>query len=234
MIRHRATGRIRWALFSSLALIVWTGVGSASAHSPQDYARPGPYFSLGINLGSANYAWMKQLDQAAAEAARVILSNPGFAGTVPTGYSPTSFLGVGFSGGYRLAPRWALDFSIDWARSDLWADVVIATGAQRIGTRLKVGGIETGFASVNARFYALTGRLQPFALAGVGAMMATPVDLAGNKRHAYGFSSKLGAGFDFYVTRHFAATGLVSYDFATGDTEQSDLFLFNAYLTWRY
>ncbi|MCH2184993.1 porin family protein, partial [Myxococcota bacterium] len=217
-----------------LTLIIVMGTGQADAQGPRDYARTGPFLSLGLNLGSANYAWMKQLDQAAAEAARTTLSNPGFVGTVRTGYSPTTFLGVGFSGGYRLAPRWALDFSLDWARSDLWADVVVATDSQRVGTRRKVGGIETGIASVNARFYALTGRLQPFALAGVGAMMATPVDLSGNKRHAYGFSSKLGAGFDFYVTRHFAATGLVSYDFATGDTERSDLFLFNVYLTWRY
>ena len=234
MIRDRAAGRRSWATTAALTLLILIAASQADAGSPKDYARSGPYLSLGLNIGSANYAWMKQLDQAAAEAASATLANPSFVGTVPTGYSPTTFLGAGFSGGYRFAPRWALDFSIDWARSDLWADVVIATETQRIRTRLKVEGLETGFASVNARFYILTGRLQPFALAGVGAVMATPIDLAGNKKNVYGFSSKLGGGFDYYVTRHFAVTGLVSYDFATGDTGESDLFLFNAYLTWRY
>lgn len=234
MIRPQPVRANGWTVWASLAGLLLAAFPISSQAEPNDYARSGPYFSLGLNLGTGNYSWLDRLDEEAGAAALGLLANPSLNATVATGYSATSFLGAGLSLGYRLTHHWSIDFGLDWSRSDLWADVVISTENRRLGTRSKVQGIETGLAMINARFYPLTGRLQPFALAGVGAMMATPVDLAGEKRHVYGFSGQLGAGFDFYVTRRFAVTGTTRYAFATNDTEGSNLFLFNAYLTWRY
>ena len=227
----RVNGWRVWASLMGLLLATWP---ISSWAEPIDYARSGPYIGVGLNLGTGNYSWLNRLDQEAGIAASAVLANPSLNATVATGYSATSFLGAGLTLGYRLTRHWSVDFGLDWSRSDLWADIVISTENQRLGTRSKVQGLETGLAMINARFYALTGRLQPFALAGVGAMMATPVDLAGNKRHEYGFSGQLGAGFDFYITRRFAVTGTTRYAFATNDTQGSNIFLFNAYLTWRY
>jgi len=85
---------------------------------------------------------------------------------------------------------------------------------------------------VGGRLYAATGRLQPFALAGIGALMATPVG-PDAVEEAYGFASRFGLGLDFYVTRSYAVSATLSYVLATGDTRGSDWIGFRTSVVWR-
>lgn len=202
-----------------------------NARAARDYARKGLYAQLGLSLGSQSYGWLAALDAETAAAGAAALAMPGL-GAVDVGYSSTSFLGFDIGLGYRLARRFAVDASFEWASAGLWADVVERTATQRIRSQRPRGDLETWITTVNGRFYLTTGRLQPFALAGIGAMKATPVNAAG-RRDAYGFASRFGGGLDFYLTRHAAATAVVSYVLATGDTGNSDLLSFRASLTWR-
>lgn len=219
----------RAAACMSIGLALWCPHPATAEQL--DYARTGPYVQLGLTLGVPSYGWLDSLDDATAASGAAALAVPGNT-PVDVGVSSTTLLGFEIGAGWRLTRRFAIDASYEWAGSELWADVVVGPpGAQRRDKQLR-GEIETWLALVNGRFYLTTGRIQPFVTGGIGAMKATPIDASG-RRDAHGFTSRLGGGLDFYITRRLAATAVVDYAFATGDTGRSNLFGFRASLTWR-
>ena len=88
------------------------------------------------------------------------------------------FEGFGASGhfGYRFHPRWAAELQVDWTRFE--SEVLTPSPATN-GVNL----------SLNAKFYLLTGRFQPYALFGLGGWQ-----LQADEEFLY----RAGFGFDMY------------------------------------
>lgn len=112
--------------------------------------------------------------------------------------------------GYRFHPNIAIE----------------AEGERVIGFDLKgtKADVETWVATINGKFFALTGQVQPFLLVGVGAMVAT-ADFNTN-----GFSNntetdvvgRIGGGVDAYVTENWLVNFEVSYVSPRGDVDDVD------------
>lgn len=214
--------------------VLWVALpaGADTPHVPADYARPGAYVRLGVTLGVERYGWLESLDAEAAVQSAPLLAAPG-AGPVVTGYSATTALGLDVGAGYRLTSRLAVDASFEWTSADLYVDVAERTsGARLIRSQLRRADLDTWITTLNGRVYLATGRMQPFVVAGVGAMKASPIE-DGVQRDAYGFASRFGLGLDFYVTRRVAASAALTYVLATGDTRGSDWVGFGTSITWR-
>lgn len=77
---------------------------------------------------------------------------------------------------------------------------------------------------MNVKLYALTGRVQPYALIAPGVMHldAGRSRLMGISRDDNGFAPRGGLGFDVYATQNIAATLEASYVFTTFDIEDKD------------
>jgi opacity protein-like surface antigen len=206
--------------------------GAETAPVPADHARAGAYVRLGVTLGVERYGWLEALDAEAAVQSAPLLATPG-AGAVVTGYSTTTALGFELGAGYRLTRRLAVDASFEWAGSDLYVNVAERTsGARLLRSQLRRAELDTWISTLNGRVYLTTGRIQPFVVAGVGAMKATPIE-DGVQREAHGFASRFGLGLDFWVTRRVAASAVLTYVLATGDTRGSDSIGFGTSITWR-
>ncbi|WP_447969573.1 outer membrane beta-barrel protein [Nitrospira sp. M1] len=112
---------------------------------------------------------------------------------------PLSFddvAGFNLRAGYRLHPHIAIE----------------AQGERTTGFGVKQfkGDIETWTATLNSKFFALTGRVQPYGLLGVGAMNATTdgflvfADSNGRpSRNETDVVFRYGGGVDFYLTENW-------------------------------
>jgi opacity protein-like surface antigen len=123
---------------------------------------------------------------------------------------PGSFdTGVGFDawGGYRFHPNFAGELELEYVDR-------VNNGALALDTNLLTF---TG----NLKAYLATGRVQPFALVGIGA---TRVGLAagGGSASESAFGARFGGGLDFYVTEQIALQARASYVLATGDLDGFD------------
>ncbi|GJL65634.1 MAG: hypothetical protein NPIRA05_06050 [Nitrospirales bacterium] len=105
-------------------------------------------------------------------------------------------LGFNLRVGYRLHPHIAIE----------------AEGERTMGFDAKQfkGDVETWTATLNSKFFALTGRIQPYGLLGVGAMNATTdgflvfVNSNGStSRNETDVAFRYGGGVDFYLTKNW-------------------------------
>jgi opacity protein-like surface antigen len=119
-------------------------------------------------------------------------------------------LGLNARAGYRMHPHLAAEGEFEWLSE---ADVEISG--------FDVGTIEAWTLTANGKAYPLTGRVQPFALIGLGAMLAEAEGGGGSEVES-GFAARFGAGVDVYITRNFLAAFDVSYVLPTGDLEDFD------------
>ncbi len=89
---------------------------------------------------------------------------------------------------------------------------------------------------MNVKLYALTGRVQPYALIGPGVMHldAGRSGLLRTSRDDNGFAPRGGLGFDAFITRNIAATLEASYVFTTFDIEDKDHIPVVLGLTYRF
>ena len=124
---------------------------------------------------------------------------------------------VGFNlwGGYRLIPNLALE-----------VELAYLGGFDLKGTHLKMDALTlTG----NVKAYVLTGRFQPFAVAGIGMLnwRGEDKDPAEPSYHQLiasetDLAARFGAGIDVYLTESFALEVKASYVLSTRDLDGSD------------
>jgi opacity protein-like surface antigen len=218
---------------ASLVLLGLLGAATP-AWAEEDFARRGFYAFGGLNIGFENFdsleAINRRLDTTPSHSHRIHTSD-----LIPNAVTSTNFLGFNLAAGYRLARRLALEAAFTWSRADLRVDWTDVTDP---GTPVRLNGRHEQLTNwttlVNAKVFALTGRFQPFALAGVGLQYATPIDRRGQPVGAYGFASQVGAGLDAYITEHIGVDATFSYVFATGDTHGSSLGLFSFSMLYRF
>jgi len=118
-------------------------------------------------------------------------------------------LGLNARAGYRLHPHFAVEGSFEWLSE---ADISVS------GSR--VASLESFTGTANGKAFLLTGRVQPFALIGIGGMGIT-VDRGGSGGES-GFAARFGGGVDIYITENFLAAIDASYVLPTGDVDGAD------------
>jgi opacity protein-like surface antigen len=162
-----------------LALVVAFAAHASAEDDGPDYARNGWYLGLGLSLGfpagwSDDWAdsWEGDATQAALDSATPLI-NPATeqvrASVTQSGLDLEDLqLGAGGVVGYRVAPHGSLEFEVEWLEG---------TGSQKftVDNTGDVGTVEiddTLALTANVKLYALTGRIQPFGLFGLGAFRA--------------------------------------------------------------
>ncbi len=142
-----------------------------------------------------------------------------FSDTGPLSFKDSE--GYNFRLGYRLHPHMAIE----------------AEGERAIGFDLKQASldIETWAATLNGKFFALTGQFQPFALFGVGSMTATADSkLLQSNITETDVAFRFGGGADVYVTQNWLVNFEVSYVAPRGDVEDLDYVSLGAGIQYRF
>lgn len=116
--------------------------------------------------------------------------------------------------GVRFHPRFAVEEQIEVLRK---ADIKVDGGG-------KSGDFDSWSLTTNFKAFLLTGRVQPFVLAGLGVMRVEFNDTIGMgiSRSGTGFVSRYGAGVDFFVTEHVVVSVGTDYVLPTGDVDDFD------------
>ncbi len=126
--------------------------------------------------------------------------------------------GVDLRLGYRTSPNFAAEIEAEWVH-----EFEASTGAGKIDT-------DTWTTGINARFFALTGQVQPFALVGINVMS---VDLdPGGRSTDWAF--RFGGGLDLYATRNFALSLEATYVWGVGDVWEADYATFGGGVLYRF
>ena len=106
--------------------------------------------------------------------------------------------GVDLHFGYRAAPNLAFDFVYEWLEG---FDSTAGSPDVELDTHL---------VTVNAKFYALRGRFQPYASVGIGAYIVNTEIFAKRFDKPFSvdasFTGRFGAGIEIYLTPHIALT----------------------------
>ena len=106
-------------------------------------------------------------------------------------------------GGYRFHPNFSTELQLEYLNgyhTDVFAP-------------LSASGQSVTFTG-NLKYYILTGRIQPFLLAGVGlGWQSFDLNGVGNLESASGLAGRLGGGLDFYLTENIALQASTSYVF---------------------
>ena len=141
-------------------------------------------------------------------------------GLPATTYSPKfepSFddsAGVNIRAGYRVTPHFAVEFQYEWLE-----------GFDDNGAKPPLE-VDSHLFTLDAKVFALTGRIQPYARAGVGVHIANLeiIDSAFEKpwEESTGFAARFGVGVDYYLTPNWALALEGSYLVSTGDTKHFD------------
>lgn len=117
-------------------------------------------------------------------------------------------IGVSARLGYRFNPNLAVEGQVEYSGdfaccgADLTATVV----------------------TLNARYYLMTERVQPYVMAGLGGAFGS-FDAPGfGSADDSGFAIKFGGGLDYYLSESWGLTGEFAYNIGTGDMDNFDYF----------
>lgn len=230
---------INWAGRLAVAcsvIFAWSVAGWAEGSSgdaaelsdPSPYARSGPYLGLygavGISTVLDNHIRVTQFR-----------SGQNQRGRQPFNIDPS--VGIGVRAGYRLGPRLAIEGHFEWMNE---FDIAFENADRtQPNVSSELGTVESWTGTVNLRAYALTGRVQPYALVGVGVLRFDSVNTseraplgspAGrpiftlniSDEDGVGFAARLGGGIEMFVTDDVAIVVGASYVLPTGDARHFD------------
>jgi len=126
--------------------------------------------------------------------------------------------------GYRLNPHLAFEVHSEWL-----AGFEASSGSGQ-------ADFEVLTITGDFRFYPLTGRWQPFVVAGAGGLIAdvtreSGLGLSGDEND---FVARVGVGLDYYVTRHIALGLDATYVLPAEDVKEFDYFSLGWGLLYRF
>jgi opacity protein-like surface antigen len=156
----------------------------ASADESTRYARKGPYMEW-----AASYSHFVSLEDELQKSGG-------------SGLEVTDGMSGDIAIGYRLNKLVAVDGQFTY------------TGIGDVKrNRRTIAQFEHFALTVNGRVYALTGRIQPYAIGGIGFQSAEieTSSLPGVKHRSTGVAFRVGGGIDFYITERFALTTAATY-----------------------
>jgi opacity protein-like surface antigen len=178
-----------------------------------DYARTGFYFGFGV-AGASFFDLERRLE-----------------GEAGAGFDLDTAIGFDVLVGYRAVPNAAFEAEF----SMLPNTEIKTTGGG------KVAELDTWKVSYNAKFFLMTGQVQPYGVMGFGYMRAELEDFGiqgvgsgvrpGTSKE---FAGTIGAGTDFYITDSVALNADVRYQYTTGSLEDYDAIEFGAGLIYRF
>ena len=193
--------RVRAAGLLVLALAILSRIaGAAAAESAQpEYDRAGWY------LGLAGFYAISDFDRSTSELDVVPPqppdTNPKFGDSG----------GVDFRAGYRPFARWAFEFDYQWQAG-------YDSKRSTIDPPLE---IDTHLLSLNAKWFALTGRWQPYALLGASLLIINTEIVDSDFKKPWdidvGFAPRFGAGVDFWIDEDWALTLEGTYMVSVGE-----------------
>jgi hypothetical protein len=128
------------------------------------------------------------------------------AGGRGVGYDDSN-VGVAFRGGWRRQDGFAAEASIEDVRG-----YGIHAGPSR-------DEVDLASFSVTGKYYFTDGRLQPYALAGLGYAWLDSRFSGADENGAF---VRIGGGGEFYITSNFAAFGEMNYNRMLGDVKDFD------------
>jgi opacity protein-like surface antigen len=135
---------------------------------------------------------------------------------------------AGFSlyGGYRIGPHFAIEAEFEMLPN---SDINISG----LGDILE---LQTWALTGSGKVFLLTGRTQPYFLAGLGVMEFEVEDTvgAGLSETESDLAFRFGGGLDFYITESFVGSVGVDYVLPTGDVEDLDYVSFGAGIQYRF
>lgn len=190
-----------------IAVLVCFG-GVTRASAQDDFAREGVY--VGVAGTFATYTSAEdELDDAGVDA------------------DVDEALGLNARLGYRLHPNFAVEGEFEWLSE---ADIDVSPFGD-------IATIESFVLTLNGKLYVLTGRVQPFLLAGVGYMQGEIEDSVAGvdvSQEEESFAARVGGGLDIYITPNIAANLGLSYVIPTDDLEDVDFLSFGWGLIYRF
>ena len=146
-------------------------------------------------------------------------------GALPLNSHVEDSWGFGVRLGYRVIDRLALEGHFEFLN-----DISIEQHLQTDGSdNSTIARFLT--ATGNAKGYLLTGRIQPYVLAGIGYGYSDVDPQGGNggtDDRSSGFVARFGAGTDFYVSETVGLMGEVGYVLPTGDISDFDYVVISA------
>jgi opacity protein-like surface antigen len=191
------------------AAVAWLGLlmsaGASLAVAPEaaepDYARPGWYIGMGAMAAIPDFD--------------LSTDDLGVVPPAPPDADPDfdTRPGIDFRVGYRLASRWSVEFDYQWQK-----------GFQSRNPDIDpIVEIDTHLLSLNAKFFLLEERWQPYGLLGASLLIFN-TELMDSKYKKpwnvdYGFAPRFGAGVDFYVTQHWLLYAEGTYAVPVGVTD---------------
>lgn len=214
---HRAPDPAAWT-WAAVVCAAFLGVPAPGAQA-EDYARNGWF-------GRAGYAVGFDDTSVIGDAASLV----GATSNVGTNH------GFDLGAGYRAHPNLAFEVQFEWlAASDITLSNPVLPSPS--GT---VGSLGFWSSTVNLKNYLLTGRIQPFALLGIGGGMAdvslnSPVaGLGSSSFDVGGFVARFGGGVEGYVTERFALFANGSYLLTAGDLDGNNYGTVSVGLIYRH
>lgn len=140
----------------------------------------------------------------------------------PSGCSVVDDESFGVTGrfGYRFHRRLAGEIQLEWV------DTFQAKGARMAGGRSPLGTLEEFLTFTgNVKAYAMTGRFQPYGLVGIGLTRVRFEADAGSgleSERVQDFSTRFGAGLDFYFAPKVGMEVEADYVLPTGEARDFD------------
>jgi opacity protein-like surface antigen len=141
--------------------------------------------------------------------------------------------GLSITAGRRCSSRVAVEFKFEWL-DDFQGEMNVAEGG-----RVTDVNISPFSGTINVKAFALTGRIQPFALLGMGFMSlhTDSINTGDNVSSAQTTGLlvvRFGAGVDYYVTRNWVATTSVDYVYSATNLKILDYMSFGMGLQYRF
>jgi len=200
------------------------------------YARDGIYLSA--NVSGAWYTEVKDDTRGIIESAPPVIQTILDKCISPTNPDPCDSgvldsnnpVGLGVRVGYRFHPHLAAEIELQWY-SDMKIDFLVNDDTTKL---LKLESLTlTG----NVKGYLLTGRIQPFVVAGAGLMHFNAEDrlnLGIVKSKGDAFAGRFGVGIDFYINKNIVVVTEGGYVLPTGDADGLDYVFWSVGLQYRF
>jgi opacity protein-like surface antigen len=200
---------------SILVVILVLGLGpSASAQTPEEpvsdwddsyfpFAREGVFFGVEALFALENFDTDPLIDN----------------GNSPLDISADDAGGFAIRAGYRIHAVFAAELLFQY-----WSGFEV---------KERTSGFDDSFDGwslmANSKLYPLGGRIQPYAVMGIGALVFT-----GKEGDDAGFAARMGGGIDFYVSDRFVIDLEMAYMFPTGSIADFQFATFGAGVQYRY